>query len=237
MTTIRVLTWNVHGTFNLNPKFDLTGVCSTIRKWAPDLAALQEIDSRNRTDDPFRELAKAVGEHHVAARSIVTQDGDYGQVLLSRWPFVGDAKVVDVSYQEREPRRAIVARIDSPIGEVTAVATHLGLSIRERHAQTAALVGLIDAPLTFVIGDFNDWFWVKSVRRVLARHCPSRTRLRTFPSRLPMMRLDRIYVAPAGKIVRAWTDRDARAYSDHLPVLADIAPAAEVRSDRRSASS
>jgi endonuclease/exonuclease/phosphatase family metal-dependent hydrolase len=222
-TTTRVLTWNVHGTFSLNPKFDLAGVCATIRKWSPDIAALQEVDSRNRSDDPFRELARAVGRHRVDARSIVTQDGDYGQVLLSRWPFVEKPVVTDVSYQEREPRRAISAQIECPIGKVKVVATHLGLSIRERHAQAAAVAGLIDASLTIVVGDFNDWFWVKSVRGVLAQHCPSRTRLRTFPSRFPLMRLDRIYVAPGAEIVNAWTDREGGAYSDHLPVLADIA--------------
>ena len=37
------------------------------------------------------------------------------------------------------------------------------------------------------------------------------TRLRTFPSRLPMLRLDRFYATPNGIMVKAWTDREARA--------------------------
>lgn len=226
------MTWNVHGTFHLNSRFDLGGVCATIRKWSPDIAALQEIDSRNRRDDPFKELAKAVGAHSVEARSIVTEDGDYGQALFSRWPFIGEPRVTDVSYQEREPRRAISARIGAPIGEVSVVATHLGLSIRERYAQAAAVARLIDVPSSIVLGDFNDWFWVKSVRRVLARHCPARTRLRTFPAQWPLLRLDRIYVGPNGRIVQAWTDREARAFSDHLPVLADIEMAEEDQAPR-----
>ena len=41
---IRIMTWNVHGTFHLNPKFDVEGVCSVIRHWSPDIAALQEVD-------------------------------------------------------------------------------------------------------------------------------------------------------------------------------------------------
>jgi endonuclease/exonuclease/phosphatase family metal-dependent hydrolase len=220
--TIRIMTWNVHGTLNLNPHFDLEGVCSIISKWSPDVVALQEVDSRGRKEDVFARLADAVGEHRVEAHSIVTEDGAYGQVLLSRWPFAAEPKVTDVSYQEREPRRAISAPIRFPIGEVTLVATHLGLSMRERHAQARALAALVDAPRTIVVGDFNDWFWVMSVRRVLAAHCPVRTRLRTFPSRLALLRLDRIYVTPNGTIVKTWTDRAARAYSDHLPVLADI---------------
>jgi endonuclease/exonuclease/phosphatase family metal-dependent hydrolase len=36
------------------------------------------------------------------------------------------------------------------------------------------------------------------------------------------MRLDRIYATPNAIMVKAWTDRAARAYSDHLPVLADV---------------
>jgi endonuclease/exonuclease/phosphatase family metal-dependent hydrolase len=221
--TIRVMTWNVHGTFNLNPNFDLEAVCSIIRKWSPDIVALQEVDSRGRTDDVFGRLAATVGDYRVEARSIVTRDGDYGQVLLSRWPFASEPKVTDVSYQEKEPRRAIAARVRAPLWEVTVVATHLGLSIYERYAQAQALAALVDAPRTIIIGDFNDWFWVKSVRRVLATRCPIRTRLRTFPSRFPMLRLDRIYATPSGTIMKAWTDKEAGRCSDHLPVFADIA--------------
>lgn len=221
--TLRIMTWNVHGIFHLNPKFDLDGVCSIIRHWSPDVVALQEVDSRGRTDDPFALLAKAVGDHSVDARSIVTEDGDYGQVLLSRWPFAEPPKISDVSYLEREPRRAIAARISTEFGEVKVIATHLGLSIHERHAQAHALVDLVQPTRTVVLGDFNDWFWVRSVRGVLAQTCPVRTRLRTFPAWLPMMRLDRIYVSPDGMIRSVSTDRKARAYSDHLPVIADVA--------------
>ena len=44
---MRIMTWNVHGTFMLNPKFDLDGVCSIIRHWSrvfseSGLSALQE---------------------------------------------------------------------------------------------------------------------------------------------------------------------------------------------------
>ena len=82
------------------------------------------------------------------------------------------------------------------------VATHLGLSIHERHAQAHALVDLVQPTRTFVLGDFNDWFWVRSVRGVLAQTCPVRTRLRTFPALFPLMRLDRIYVSRDGRSAR-----------------------------------
>jgi endonuclease/exonuclease/phosphatase family metal-dependent hydrolase len=222
MAPMRFMTWNVHGTFNLNPKFDLEGICSIVRKWAPDVVALQEVDSRSRSDDPFAKLASVVGDHRVHAKSIVTADGEYGQTLLSRFPFSGPPEIVDVSYREREPRRAIATGLLTPVGDVRVVATHLGLSIHERHAQAQALVSLVKPERTVVLGDFNDWFWVKSVRRVLAQVCPNRTRLRTFPSHLPLLRLDRIYATSDSRIGKVWTDEEARAYSDHLPVIADI---------------
>lgn len=222
MAPVRFMTWNVHGTFNLNPKFDLERVCSILRKWSPDVVALQEVDSRSRSDDPFAKLASVVGDHRAHAKSIVTEDGEYGQMLLSRFPFSGVPEIVDVSYREREPRRAIATGLLTPVGDVRVVATHLGLSIHERYAQAQALVSLVKPGRTVVLGDFNDWFWVKSVRRVLAQVCPNRTRLRTFPSRLPLMRLDRIYATSDSRIGKVWTDGAARAYSDHLPVIADI---------------
>ncbi|UPJ55234.1 endonuclease/exonuclease/phosphatase family protein [Bradyrhizobium sp. 192] len=219
---MRFMTWNVHGTFNLNPKFELEGVCSILSKWAPDVVALQEVDSRSRTDDPFAKLASVVGDHRVHAKSIVTADGDYGQMLLSRFPFSAVPEIVDVSYREREPRRAIATSLLTPVGDVRVVATHLGLSVHERYAQAQALVGLVKPTRTIVLGDFNDWLWVKSVRRVLAQVCPNRTRVRTFPARLPVLRLDRIYATPDGRFGKVWTDDEARALSDHLPVIADI---------------
>ena len=42
-------------------------------------------------------------------------------------------------------------------------------------------------------------------------------------NRFDPARLDRIYATQDGNIVNAWTDPKACAYSDHLPVFADIA--------------
>ena len=86
--SIRIMTWNVHGTFALNPKFDLAGVIALIEKWSPDIVALQEIDSRGSGVNPFAVLEAAFGGHSVGVKSIVTTDGDYGQMLISRWPWV-----------------------------------------------------------------------------------------------------------------------------------------------------
>ena len=228
MTPVRLLTWNIHGTLGHNPRYDLAGVVELIDRWQPHIVALQEVDSRRKSDvDPFEFLLRELGEHGIGAKSITTEDGDYGQMLISRWP-LSDTMIHDISYPEREPRRAIAATIATPHGPLRFVATHLGLSTHERRSQTKILLDIAGAGgiTTVVAGDFNDWFWVGSVRSALSRVLPACTRFRTFPSRLPLLRLDRVYCRPAAALVATFTDRAARHISDHLPVIADVRVAA-----------
>lgn len=225
--TIRVMTWNIHGAFGRNPRFDLARVVELIRGWEPDIVALQEVDSRRALAggaNPFEFLPAAIGLYGVGAKSLTTTDGDYGQMLISRWPITSH-DVRDISFGEREPRRAIRAEVETAAGPLTVIATHLGLSIRERRDQARALIALTDGGGPAVVaGDFNDWFWPGSVRTVLSRVLGGRTRHRTFPSMFPLLRLDRIYCRPREALVRSFVDRTARALSDHLPVIADLRP-------------
>jgi endonuclease/exonuclease/phosphatase family metal-dependent hydrolase len=223
--TVRIMTWNIHGAFGRNPRFDLARVTALIRRWDPDIVALQEVDSRRAlagAADPFEYLTGAVGHHGIGAKSLTSKDGDYGQMLISRWPLHAH-EICDISFPEREPRRAIRAEVTTPAGPLTVIATHLGLSIRERRSQARVLTKLAagEGP-TVVAGDFNDWFWPGSVRAVLARVLGGRTHDRTFPSRFPMFRFDRIYCRPREALVRSFIDKEARALSDHLPVIADV---------------
>jgi endonuclease/exonuclease/phosphatase family metal-dependent hydrolase len=229
--TVRVMTWNIHGAAGGNPRFDLAGVLELIQRWDADIIALQEVDSRRVDarrerirDDPFEVLLDALGKHGMCAKSITTSDGDYGQMLISRWP-ITHSEVHDISFPEREPRRAVRADIATPQGPIRIIATHLGLSIGERRGQAKSLLAMTGAPTmtTLVVGDFNDWFWPGSVRAALSRELPGYTRYRTFPSRCPLLRLDRIYCRPGNALIRSYIDGQARLCSDHLPIIADVA--------------
>ena len=225
--TARVMTWNIHGAVGFNPRFDLERVVGLIRRWSPDIVALQEVDSRRRLPnggDPFALLQDALGNHGIGARAIITADGDYGQMLISCCPIL-DSSVHDISWPEREPRRAIVADIELLERRVRFVVTHLGLAIHERRNQARMLLDLAgaDSIPTVVMGDFNDWFWPGSVRQVLSQAFPGRTRFRTFPAICPVLRLDRIYCRPREALLRSFVDPAARHVSDHLPVIVDIA--------------
>jgi endonuclease/exonuclease/phosphatase family metal-dependent hydrolase len=69
--SLRLLTWNIHGTFGLNPRFDLVRAIELIRKWQPDIIAFQEVDSRRdlpNGGDTFELLHNALGKQGVSAR-------------------------------------------------------------------------------------------------------------------------------------------------------------------------
>ena len=146
-------------------------------------------------------------------------------MLISRWPMQA-TEVRDISYPEREPRRAIATRDRDAGGPLRVIATHLGLELRERRSQAerAARADRGDATEpTVVLGDFNDWFWAGSVRKALSRALPGRTQHRTFPSICPLLRLDRIYCRPREALLRELDRPRRRAHiSDHLPVIADV---------------
>src|SRR5262249_59064242 len=211
-----------------NPKFDLTGVVELIQRWDADIVALQEVDSRRKAsgDNPFELLQDTLGRHGIGAKSITTTDGDYGQMLVSRWPITA-AEIHDISFPEREPRRAVKVEVETPLAPVRIIATHLGLSIRERRNQARTLLGIAGegTMTTLIIGDFNDWFWPGSVRAALSRELPGYTRYRTFPSRWPLLRLDRVYCRPRAALIRRHIDATARTCPGHLPILGDVAPA------------
>lgn len=237
---LRVLTWNIHGCVGRSGEFAPAAVAARLEALDPDIAALQEVDARPAragTTDTFAYLAEATGRHALAARTLRTPDGDYGHLLLSRWPLL-DCRELDLSVPAREPRAALAATVDAPGFRFRVLSAHLGLRARERAYQVGrirhAVAGWGDAP-GIVLGDFNEWR-----RRSLAdrRLCPplrAAATLRSFPARRPLFPLDRVWcrapLAPhaARAIAEAWED------SDHLPVLAELSTPGADAADRSAA--
>jgi endonuclease/exonuclease/phosphatase family metal-dependent hydrolase len=107
------------------------------------------------------------------------------------------------------------------------LAAHLGLRVHERRFQIRQILdhlpGVGEAPLV-VLGDFNDWMPGRSVVDVLDQRLGRPPRPRSFPSRWPIVRLDRIWVHPTSATLRiaAHVSPLSRHASDHLPVVAEI---------------
>lgn len=221
--SLRVMTWNVHSCIGTDRRLDPERVRRCIAAIDPDIAALQEVDSRRDRRDGFELLGECLGEHRAEVRTIRSPDGDYGHMLLSRGPMTGWVHH-DVSFRRREPRALIEALVEVEGGTVGVLAAHLGLSRRERRHQAerlAALAAADDVP-TVIAGDFNEPTGRGAASRRLGEHFLSAGRAATFPSWWPLIPLDRIWFEPSLELVASGVYGDADRASDHLPLWADF---------------
>jgi endonuclease/exonuclease/phosphatase family metal-dependent hydrolase len=227
---VRFMSWNIHGGVGCDGVHDLDRIFELVRSHDPDIVSLQEVDSRGLPEGrrPLQLIAAVLGGSVAEASTYRSPDGDYGNVLVSRWP-LHHSRMHDISIDGREPRAAIETTVLTPWGDMHVISVHFGLNIRERRRQAEKLLAIAEeaeAPVGVTLGDFNDWAWPGPVQTTLSRHFPDWTAHRTFPSRLPLFKLDRLYARPSGTLVRSWVDRSASLFSDHLPLLVDIDPTA-----------
>lgn len=225
--TLRVLTWNVHKFVGRDGVCDPERVARVLEAAQPDISALQEIDARTRraAQDPFSYFGELFGWTAVAARTLSAQDGDYGHIVLSRWP-IESLGEIDLSLRFREPRKAIVGAVAAPGATITVLAVHLGLFPGERRKQLDRLRARIDTldggdPI-IALGDFNDFPGRGLAERKLCPPLEDTPSLPTYPSRLPLLPLDRIWHSKPLELATIATLRDAQHVSDHLPLLASL---------------
>ena len=223
-STLRVMTWNVHGCVGRDGVCDPNRVARVLEAAQPDISALQEIDARTKrsAQDPFSYFGELFGWTTVAARTLAAKDGHYGHIVLSRWP-IESLGEIDLSLRFREPRKAIVGAIAAPGMTITVLAVHLGLLPGERRKQLDRLrakIDTLDGGPIIALGDFNDFPGRGLAERKLCPPLEDSPSLPTYPSRLPLLPLDRIWYSKPLELVTLATLRDAQRVSDHLPLLA-----------------
>ncbi|MBN9127096.1 MAG: endonuclease/exonuclease/phosphatase family protein, partial [Nitrosospira sp.] len=187
-----------------------------VRSVGADLVFLQEVVGQHkghaeRFEDwpsaPQHEfLADSVWTDFAYGKNAVYDEGHHGNAILSRYPIVRWNNV-DVSAHRFESRGLLHCEISIPAWSenLHCICVHLGLFKRGQSLQLQALEQHIEqlvpkhAPLV-IAGDFNDWRELASgilVRRLNLSEVFELTGgrvARSFPSALPLFRLDRIYV-------------------------------------------
>ena len=246
---LRVATYNIHkGVRGVGPgkRLEIHNLGLGVEALDADLVFLQEVrlhhsrDARqfDRTsfgwpDQGQAEFLAPEG-YDVAYRSnAVTRHGEHGNALLSRWP-IGDIGHHDVSDHRFEQRGLLHVPVQCHGRTLHAVVAHLGLMHAGRVRQIQRLADFIattvpaDAPLV-VAGDFNDWgekLDAPMAEIGLARALgasPNVVRRPTFPSRVPVFALDRIYTRVLS-CQSTFVPRGATwaRMSDHLPLVAEF---------------
>jgi endonuclease/exonuclease/phosphatase family metal-dependent hydrolase len=210
---------------------DATRVGDVLSELDADFIGLQEVDRRVEPTagrDQLEYFANRLKMHPIAGPNLHDHRGDFGNGLLARRPAVAH-ELLDLSVSQREPRGAIDARFSLQGAEIRVLVTHLGLARRERAEQISILRDhLAGAPMhdaVVLLGDLNEWRPAPFTRsRLVPAPFAVSSRLRSFPSRRPLIDLDRILVWPRPMRFEARTKRGriTRVASDHLPVVADI---------------
>lgn len=225
-SSIRVMTWNVHGCVGRDGVCDPDRVAHVLEAAQPDICALQEIDTRTRAlaRNPFSYFADLFGWTAVAARTLEAKDGHYGHIVMSRWP-IESLGELDLSMPRREPRKAIVGVVSAPHARITIVAAHMGLFPFERRKQFVRLkarIAQIGKGPIIALGDFNDFPGRGLAERSLCPPLEPTPALATYPARFPLLPLDRIWYSKPLELTTIATIRDAELASDHLPLLASL---------------
>ena len=244
--SFKVLTVNIHKGFTFfNRQFILSELRDAVRSVGADVVFLQEVTGRhlkhaakfdNYTDAPHYEfLADSIWPQFAYGRNAVYTHGHHGNAVLSKFPIV-HSENCDISISGPERRGMLHCELQVP-GQnrrLHVICVHLSLLETHRTQQMSMLCDLMrrDIPArapVVVAGDFNDWRCRAhaqlahgvNLREVFVQ--AQGQAARTFPARMPMLRLDRIYVrntASHSPIVlpsKPWSH-----LSDHAPLAAHI---------------
>ncbi len=242
---LRAITLNIHkGLSQFNRRMVMHELREGLRALDPDLVFLQEVQGVNVRNalrfaawpgTPQHEFLARGRWEHAYGRNAVYGHGHHGNAILSRFPILSSENQ-DVS-DHRFERRGLLHTVVTVPGwrrNLHCVCVHLSLHERGRRRQLDAIAARLeelaskDLPI-IVAGDFNDWR--QRATRVLegslgmtevsvaarGRHA------RTYPSVLPMLQLDRIYVR-GFEVVGSRVHRGApwSLLSDHLAVSAEL---------------
>ena len=235
------MTYNVHRCVGAGGRDSIDDITELCREAEADIIALQELDAPETDQDEgihhARDLASHLGMKLLFCRTFRRGVGYYGHALLSRHPLeLRKVTTFASPHADAEPRGAIWAR--ATFGEdrtLDVISTHLGVHRNERGMQSRELLGagwLGSAEMrqpVLLCGDLNAVPNATTYRRFagalndIQRLLGKRPKA-TFPARLPVLRLDHVFVSDDVKVHGVnvpWNGRSRRA-SDHLPLIVDL---------------
>ena len=234
MTTGRdlsVASWNIHKGVGTDRRRDMARTSAVIAEIGADILALQEVDTRfgNRTGLlDLERLRNDLGLIPVALPGTGMAHGWHGNLLLVRNALVQE--VHQLILPGFEPRGAMITDLEIEGRPLRIVNAHFGLLGSSRVKQARALidkVATLGLRPTLLMGDLNEWRKSGAALALLGRHFTLAPPRPSFPSRRPLLALDRMMTTEGTLMDIATHDSVlARRASDHLPITAKLRLAA-----------
>ncbi len=243
---LRILTYNVRRCYGLDGRYAPERIAQVIAESGAQVVALQEVDvnrARSGGVDQAQAIASALRMNLHFHPAIRVVEELYGDAILSTLPLrLVKAGALPGGRLRTEPRGALWVEAHLPGARVQIINTHFGLLAQERLAQADALLGpdwlghpACTGPVV-LMGDLNSPPVSRAYRRLAAQlqdvqRMNGQSPLPTFPSRLPVLRLDHAFVGGGvtTDTVSILRTGAARVASDHLPLCVDLlVPATEM---------
>ncbi len=236
---IRIVTWNIHKGIGTDRRYALDRTIRVLQDLDADVVCLQEVDhgvSRSQFENQKKRLRRELGYEHAAlGLNVKVQKGAYGNLTMSKFPLLS-SRNVDLTIPPKKRRSGLVTRVEVAPGTSWVIANvHLGLMHLERKVQVRRLLSHLfeeanDREPLIVAGDWNEWAsrLTRSVTKEwgfhLARTDHRPRGERTWPSRKPMMSLDKILYRDPVRChhVVCVLDEVTRVASDHLPLMVEL---------------
>ena len=226
---IRVASYNIHKGVGLDRKRDPERIMTVLREIDADVIALQEADRRigQRAAVLPRTLIDDMPWQVVPVARRPRSIGWHGNALLVRrgWRVVGSA-ALDLPMLAPRGAASLDCEADGRLFRL--IGTHLDLSGLRRRDQVRSLLEHVedasrDCP-TIIAGDFNQWGRLTGAMREFDGGWQVISPGRSYPSRAPVARLDRIVTSPGWECLGAEVHHSplAAVASDHLPIWADL---------------
>lgn len=222
--------YNIHKAVGTDRRFDPHRIVQVIREIGADVIALQEADQRFGERAGLLDLALLKRECGLVPVPIGRPQrghGWHGNVVLFR---EGAVRAINhIVLPGVEPRGALVVDLDLPAGPLRIIAAHLGLLRVSRARQVEALLAAAaaqDGRPALLMGDLNEWRMGprSSLHGLAPLFGPLHAAIPSFPSRFPVLALDRILGHPHSLIrsVRLHDTPLSRIASDHMPLKAEV---------------
>jgi endonuclease/exonuclease/phosphatase family metal-dependent hydrolase len=239
---LRVATYNVHGCVGMDGQRSENRIAEVIASISADIVGLQELDlgrARSAHADQAALIAQKLGWKYYFHPAMRSGDEQYGNAIVSRFPIAlkRAAEMPGAApWYCREQRGAIWMQAETDLGPVHIINSHFGLGRSERRLQAKLLIGsawLGSVPPNepaILLGDFNS-VRISRAYRLIGTHLRDVRTLvrqprafRTFPTYLPSLAVDHIFVNPALSPTYLNVHRTAlaRVASDHFPLVCEL---------------